>query len=259
MQDQSTKKLSEFSVLIGLDWSETKHDIRLYNPKTERTWSMTVANISEELEKWVLQLRQDFNGGMIAICMEHCSGMLVHKLMSFNFITLYLINPAMSSNYRTTFFPSRAKDDPVDAQLLLELLIHHHDRITPWRPDTEETRALSILCESRRNFVEDRKRYAQKLKAVLKRYYPQALEMCGNNLTSDMACSFLIKWPTAKALQSAKEHSLRSFYYKHNSRSSELISSRIEIKRNIVPVCSETLILESSVIQIQLLVNQIRT
>jgi hypothetical protein len=36
------------------------------------------------------------------------------------FFTLFPINPAMLAKYREAFKPSRAKDDPTDAELALD-------------------------------------------------------------------------------------------------------------------------------------------
>ena len=38
---------------------------------------------------------------------------------------LYPIHPTTLAKFRAALFPSGAKDDPVDADLLLELLLHH--------------------------------------------------------------------------------------------------------------------------------------
>jgi hypothetical protein len=38
---------------------------------------------------------------------------------------LYPVNPATTARYRQAFKTSRAKDDPSDAQICLELLLHH--------------------------------------------------------------------------------------------------------------------------------------
>lgn len=43
--------------------------------------------------------------------------------------------PKTPANYRGASYPSGAKSDPVDDDLLLELVHTHTDRLHGWRPD----------------------------------------------------------------------------------------------------------------------------
>jgi Transposase len=51
---------------------------------------------------------------------------------------------------RGALYPSGSKGDPKDADLLLDLLTQHRDRLRRLDPDTEETRKLQLLVEKRR-------------------------------------------------------------------------------------------------------------
>jgi hypothetical protein len=51
------------------------------------------------------------------------------------------IHPMMLAKYRQAFTPSRAKDDPTDAELQLELLLRHRDKLKPLVPQSAEIRA----------------------------------------------------------------------------------------------------------------------
>jgi hypothetical protein len=46
-------------------------------------------------------------------------GPLVYALQNYEFLVLFPINPATLAKYRQAFTPSKAKDDPSDAELLL--------------------------------------------------------------------------------------------------------------------------------------------
>jgi len=70
--------------------------------------------------------------------------------LKYDLLVLYPINPTTLAKYREAFSPSRAKDDPQDAEYLVELLIHHRERLKPWLPDDEKTRTLQYLVEHRR-------------------------------------------------------------------------------------------------------------
>ena len=43
----------------------------------------------------------------------------------------------MLAKYREAFTPSRAKDDPTDAELALDLLVRHRERFQPLQPQSE--------------------------------------------------------------------------------------------------------------------------
>ena len=227
-QTDVTKEL-DYAAFIGLDWSDKKHDVCLHVCATGDEESKVIENTPEALDEWILQLRERFEGRPVAICLEQARGMLVYMLMAHDFITLYPINPAMSAKYRQAFTPSHAKDDPTDARIIMELLLHHRDRLTAWKPDNVQTRTLARLCEERRAAVNLRTKLVQKLNAKLKMYYPQALALVGEDLSSTLACDFLQKWPALAEVKKAKPAKVRAFYYGHNCRSESLIQERIQL------------------------------
>ena len=63
-------------------------------------------------------------------------------------LVLYPINPKMSAKFREAFYPSGAKDDPLDAELMLDILRYHRDRLKAWTPDEPTTRQLQLLVEA---------------------------------------------------------------------------------------------------------------
>ena len=89
---------------------------------------------SDTIDAWVSTLRTRFPGQPIAICLELHKGPIVSALRQYDFLVLFPINPLMLARYREAFAPSRAKDDPTDAELLLELLLKHRDRLNPFSP-----------------------------------------------------------------------------------------------------------------------------
>ena len=65
--------------------------------------------------------------------------------MHYEFIVLYPVNPRALSSYREAFATSGAKDDLVDAGLLMEMVRLHRDKLRPWTPDDPLTREISLL------------------------------------------------------------------------------------------------------------------
>ena len=100
----------------------------------------------------------------------------MYALQKYNFFVLFPINPSMLAKYREAFKPSRAKDDPSDAQLALDLLLHHRDRLNLLKPQSAQMRTLLYLVEQRRRLVGDKTRFTNRLGYALKQYFPQALD-----------------------------------------------------------------------------------
>ena len=112
-------------------------------------------------------------------------------------------------------------------------------------PDTVETRLLGRLVEDRRKAVNLRTTHLQALGANLKEYYPQALELTNDNLSSRLACDLLIKWPTFEDFQQAKPSTLKRFYYGHNVRSPEVIERVLTLAQKSQALTTDPAIVES--------------
>ncbi|MCA1602177.1 MAG: IS110 family transposase [Acidobacteria bacterium] len=140
----------QFAALIGIDWSDNKHDICLVDTATGAQELSVVKHTPEALNEWAQTLRARFGGAKVAVCLEQSRGPLIYALLKYDFLILYPINPKTLARFREAFTPSRAKDDPQDAEYLVELLIHHRERLKAWMPDDERTRTLQLLVEHRR-------------------------------------------------------------------------------------------------------------
>lgn len=232
-----------FAAFVAIDWGDEKHALALQVAGQTRTEHTTLEQKPEKLSEWIAGLRQRFPGGTIAVSLEQKRGALLYALQPHEHLVLYPINPQMSAKFRQAFYPSGAKDDPGDADLQLDILLHHRDRLTAWRPDDATTRQLSLLVAARRRFVADQVRAIQRLRDALKSYFPQALELAGDDLTSPMACAFLQKWPTLAAVQQVKPAALRKFYYAHGSRSEELITQRLALQAQAQPLTTDAAII----------------
>jgi transposase len=115
------------------------------------------------------------------------------------------MNPRTLAKFREVFAPSGAKDDPTDAQLALELLRKHHDKLRPWRPADHQTRTLQLLVEQRRKLVNDTTRLLNRLTSPLRDYFPQVLTWF-QPLDTRLVYAFLQQWPTLEAVQQADDH-----------------------------------------------------
>ena len=247
-----------FDLVIGLDRSDRKADLQLIDTRTAQTQKQTVATSPEALHDWLAQLRQQHPQSCIAICLEQPAANLILFLETYQWITLYAINPITLQKFRESFVTSRAKDDGKDAQYLAELLLTHHGKLKPWQPDDSQTRQLQQLVSHRRAVVDERTGLSNRLKALLKQYFPQALELCGEDLWRPLATAFLLRWPTLQALQKARKESIKQFYHLHGSRSQKRIAHRLELIEKALPLTDEPAVLHSHTLRVRLICQELQ-
>jgi hypothetical protein len=245
----TTTTSSAFAALIGIDWASQRHALCLYDCATGKKESSTLEHTPEAIAQWARALQERFAGRKIALCLEQSKGALINALLEYPFFVLYPINPATAARYRQAFKTSRAKDDPGDAQVCLELLLHHRDKLTPWQAQDENTRALSRLLEARRSTIDLRTLLTNMLRDALKTYYPQALELAGQDLFAPLGCQFLLHWPSLQELQKARKESVRKFYYAHNCRRMDVMEKRLNAIAQMIPLCRDVAVLAPAVVR----------
>jgi transposase len=252
-----TETEGDFAALIGLDWGSESHALCLYDCASGERETSTLEHTPEAIARWAAALEKRFPQRQIALCLEQAKGALISALMAYPFLVLYPVNPATAARYRQAFKISRAKSDPSDAQVCLELLLHHRAKLTPWQPDDPPTRELARLLEHRRGTVDLRTLLSNMLRDALKSYYPQALELAGQDLFAPLACQFLLKWPSLQELQKARKETVRKFYYAHNCRRLDVINKRLEAIAQMTPLSQDAALLEPAKVQVQMLARQL--
>jgi transposase len=246
-----------YAAFVGLDWGDEKHALSLCAAGSNAVERASLEQTPEALAQWANALRTRFPEGKIALALEQSRGALLNGLLQYEHLVAYPVNPKSLARFREALHPSRAKDDPVDADLLLDLLVKHRSHLRPWLPDTVATRQLALLSEQRRHFVDQRTALTNELLSHLKAIFPQAPELVGANLASPLATDFLKKWPALQAVQPVQAAVLRRFYYGHNCRSEELISRRLALVKAAVALTHDAALLAAHSLAIQTLAGQL--
>jgi transposase len=246
-----------FAALVGIDWADRKHDICLLDLGTGKRESLVLPHTPEAIDDWACQLRQRFGNRSVAVCLEQSKGALVYALLKYDFLVLFPLNPSRLKSYRQAVTSSGAKDDPTDARFLLEYLECHRAHLVPWKPDDALTRQIGLVSEERRKAVNLRTQLGNWLRTCLKNYFPQALDLVGEDLHTRMACDFLLSWPTLESVEKASPQRLRKFYHAHNSRQEELIDRRIAAARAARPLTNDSALVQSHKLTATLLARQL--
>jgi transposase len=253
-----SKQSIPLAAVIGIDWADQHHDISLQESGSATVEALRLPHTPEALTAWLVGLRARFGGKPVGIAVETSRGPLIHALLDYEFIVLYPVNPRSLQRFREAFFPSGAKDDGPDANLLREMLLKHRDRLRAWEADDVETRTLRRLVQDRRRLVDLKTKLVQHLTAALKEYFPQALSWAGEDLSGPMASAFLLRWPTLEALQRARPQQVRKFFYAHNCRRDELIEQRLGEIAAATPLTRDAAVIATSVLLVQTLVRQLQ-
>jgi transposase len=251
-----SKQPVEIAAFIGLDWADQQHAMCLQEAGTTRREALKLDQTPEALQAWIQQLRARFGGRPVAIAVEQSRGALIYALMHVDFLHLYPVNPQTLAKLRQAFYPSGAKDDPSDAQLLLELLLTHRHHLRVWVPDDVLTRSIQLLTEGRRKLVDERTALTNQLTAALKIYFPQALDWFGD-LHTGRACAFLQRWPSLQQLQSATTSSVRKFYRRQGYRGEDKLEQLIKNIHRALPLTEDPAVVLASTMMVHALVKQI--
>ena len=251
-----SKQNVEIAAFIGLDWADQQHAVCLQDADNSSRETSTLDQTPEGLQTWIDQLRARFGGRPVAVAVEQARGALIYALMHVDFLHLYPVNPQTLAKLRKAFYPSGAKDDPGDAGLLLEVLLNHRNHLRVWVPDDVLTRSIQLLTEGRRKLVGERTALTNQLTAVLKMYYPQALDWFGD-LHTLRACAFLQRWPSLQQLKSATPSSVRKFYQNQGYRGEDKLKQLIESIPLAQPLTGDEAVILASTMMVQALVKQI--
>src|SRR5499425_2971521 len=203
----------QFAAFVSIDWADKKHVWCLQAAGSEQRESGELEHTPEAVEAWVGQLCQRFAHHPIALALEQSRGALVFMLSKYEPLHLFPVPATMSASMRKALYPSGSKDDPRDADLLLELLLKHRDNLRRLSPDTEATRRVQNLVEERRKLVDEKTAQTNRLMGHLKIYFPQ-IPRWFDDVGSPLVCALLERWATLEALQKARPETLRSFFRK---------------------------------------------
>ena len=251
------EEVSEFAAFVGIDWADRKHDICLQVAGGDSVELSVIEHRPKAIEDWAHKLRERFPGRRIAVCLELSHGPIVSALLEHDIFVLFPVNPSTLARYRRAFTPSRAKDDPTDAAIALELLVRHPEKLKPLRHESPNMRALRRLVESRRDLVQDRVRLTNRLTFALKAYFPQALDLFRDKET-EVFVAFLELWPSLPDAQRARRETIVDFFHAHSVRRAAVIDRRIDTIKSERPLTSDAAVIEPARLLVELLLPQLR-
>ncbi len=247
-----------WAAFAAIDWASQNHSWSLLPAAGGSIESGKLDNTPEAVELWAAELQRRFPRASIAVAIEQKRGSVVYMLSKYQHLVLYPVPPSMSASYRRAFCPSGAKSDPGDANLLLDLLVHHRQQLAPIFTDTAETRLLRFLVEQRRQFVQQKVRLVQQLTDSLQQYFPQIRTWFGS-VDTLLVDSLLHRWPLLADLQRSHPGTLRRFFVDHACRKDELIQQRIQAIYAAVSATTDPVVTEAGTRKTQAICSLLRS
>lgn len=186
--------------IIGIDWSEKKHCVHLYNEAGALLSRFEIAQSMagfERLERQLTAVNPEPSNCLIAIETSH--NLLVDYLQHRGY-TLYIVAPNVVSSNRGRQSSSGAKDDDRDAQLLADILRTDRGRLIPWQADGPLVCQMRTLLSSVDDLTGLIVAQHNRLRANLLRYYPQPLTAF-KDLLGSITLHFLATYPVPADLE----------------------------------------------------------
>lgn len=251
-------KTTDYIAFVGLDWGDKTHAFALQLTTADKIETGTLPAAAEALHQWLEQLHGRCDGLRVALAVEAGHRSLLHAMAEHAWLDIFPIHPAMCDRYRAAFRPSGAKDDIPDARTLLTLVTQHREKLQRLRMDSAQTRELAGLALGRRHAVDRRTQLGSQLRTVLKSYFPQALELIGDELERPLALDFLQRWPDLAAVQKARPATVRAFYQLHGVRRPQLTEQRITLIQQARALVQDPAVIAPAVMQMQMFVEALR-
>lgn len=251
----SDQEAVAYSVYVGIDWADTKHDVCIQPATSDKRVFDVIRHCPEVIDAWVQDLHQQY-GDHIAVALELSKGPIVSALQKYDFIDIFPVNPGTLAKYREAFQPSRAKDDPTDAELALDMLLRHPEHFKALKPQSVEMRTLTTMVEQRRCLVNDQIRITNRLRSALKQYYPQVLEWF-EHIDTPLFCAFVKRWPTLIQAKRARANTLKRFFHEHHMYREGVFDHRRQAINSARPLTLDDAVIVPYRLQTLVLVEQL--
>jgi transposase len=219
------------TVYLGIDWSENEHEVVWLNELGTIIAHFTMKHKPDELMK-VEQVRQELKlqRQECVVALETAHNLVVDFLWGWGYEQVYVIAPSVIKSNRGRFSSSGARDDARDGHLIAEVVRTDRGRLQPWRPDSGLTRQIRAQVSLLGYLTKQKVRGANRLRAVLLRYYPAALQVFGL-WSSQISLAFIQRYPTPQAAAELSWEEFVAFAGQHRYGRAKLAACFARLKQ----------------------------
>jgi len=187
----------EMMLFVGIDWSEDHHDLVVMSAAGE---VRSRARIADDLAG-VGRLHGLVAGQLaeldeaVVVGIETDRGLLVMSLVEAGY-EVYAVNPMVASRYRDRHSIAGAKSDAGDARMLADLVRTDRHLFRVIAGDSDEVEGIKVLARAHKRLIQDRQSQVNRLRSLLREYYPGAVALFGSDLADRDALAVLAVAPT---------------------------------------------------------------
>jgi Transposase len=164
------------AVFCGIDWAEDHHDVALVDARGAVVGRLRIADSAAGFTQLLALLAADGDGAatLIPVAIETPRGLMVACLRAGG-PKVFAINPLAVARYRERHSVARKKSDAIDAAVLANILRTDIDAHRPLPADSELAQTVAVLARAQQDAVWDRTQAHNKLRSVLREFYPAIL------------------------------------------------------------------------------------
>jgi transposase len=186
-------------LFVGDDWAEDHHDVEIVDETGQvlvrRRLGEGVTGIAGLHALIADHLGPDDAPELVVVGIETDRGPWVQALIAAGY-GVFCINPIQSAKYRGRHSSSGAKSDPGDAHVLAEIVRLDRDHHRPVAGDSALAQQVRMLARAHQSMIWSRQHETNRLRSLLREYYPAALVMAGDDLAGRDAIAVLTLAPT---------------------------------------------------------------
>jgi transposase len=169
-------------LFVGDDWAEDHHDVELMDVSGRRLAKARlpegvagIARLHAMVGEQLGADAEDDGGGHIVVGIETDRGPWVQALISAGY-QVFAVNPLQASRYRERHGVSGAKSDAADAHVLADMVRTDSHQLRGVAGDTAQAAAVKVVTRTHKTLIWERTRCGQRLRHMLREYFPAALE-----------------------------------------------------------------------------------
>jgi len=159
-------------VFVGIDWSETYHDVEVLAADGRRLKGLRITHGVEGLAKLQTVLAElTTEPTQVAVAVESSHGLLVNALVGSGY-AVYPINPRVAARYRDRDSVAGVKSDRRDAEVLANLVRTDRHKHRPLAGDSDQAQAIRARARAHLRAIRTLIRLRNQLRSLLLEFYP---------------------------------------------------------------------------------------
>jgi transposase len=200
MSNQVFVRRYAMQIYIGIDWSESSHDITFLNEAGQIVVHKVISHSQEgflEIQALRQQLHVEVKDCVVGI--ETAHSQLVDTLWDWGYQQVYVLPPNAVNKARSLYKSNRVRTDESDSWLVADLIRNDRFKFHPWFPDSELTRQIRASVRLSLTLDQEIHRLSNQLRSVLMRYYPAATTIF-SGLDGKVSLDFIKAYPDPRAV-----------------------------------------------------------